>query len=309
MTNNTITGPYVRRGILLGLIFPIAAMIICIFILTPDDYPVTFLGLHHDFPLLWIIDSAPFVLGLVSYIVGVQVSKSNMSFLTRITDINSRLSKKNQQLEDLIGEKEILLKEVHHRVKNNLQIITSLLSLQASFIEEDKTKALFRYSQYRINSMAMIHEMLYKSEDILRIDYGQYAEKLVQGLILSMKGSENNVKFDIDVPKMDLNIDTAIPLGLLINEVVTNSLKYGIKGQAEGTIHLKIKQIEGGQFLMEIGDNGVGFPEDLNFRNSNSLGLMLIHKLAIQLRGNIEKDNSLGGTNYLVNFSEIIQTS
>jgi len=122
MTNNTITGPYVRRGILLGLIFPIAAMIICIFILTPDDYPVTFLGLHHDFPLLWIIDSAPFVLGLVSYIVGVQVSKSNMSFLTRITDINSRLSKKNQQLEDLIGEKEILLKEVHHRVKNNLQI-------------------------------------------------------------------------------------------------------------------------------------------------------------------------------------------
>lgn len=294
---------FVLRGVLIGLFFPLLAIVICFFLLTPEGYPLSISKIHRDFPLLWIIDTAPIVLGLVSYIVGTQVGKSNEGFMKEI-------SENNEQLQHLINEKEVLLKEIHHRVKNNLQVITSLLSLQASFIKDTQAKALFRYSQYRINSMAMIHEMLYQSEEISRIDYGEYTRKLIDGLIISMRGSENKIEVDHDVKDIYLNIDTAIPLGLLINEVITNALKYGIPKEEPGRLHLSIKKVEGFKnYILHIGDNGVGFSEEINFRSSDSLGLMLIHKLSVQLKGNIEKDNQLKGTNYILYFQEIDQTS
>ena len=302
MEHKKIIGSYIRKGVLVGLIFPVLAIIICLTFLVPDDYGFSLIQIHRDFPLLWIIDSAPVVLALISYIVGTQASKSNTKFLSEIKDSNERLQTLN-------AEKEVLLKEIHHRVKNNLQIITSLLSLQASFIDDERSKALFRYSQYRINSMAMIHEMLYSSEDITKIHYADYAEKLIGALIASMKGSDHQITVDVDVPNIDLNIDTSIPLGLLINEIVTNALKYGVVGNERGVIHLHIKKGLDNSYIMDIGDNGAGFPENTNFRNSNSLGLMLIHKLTLQLKGNIEKDNQRKGTNYTVSFQEIDQNS
>ncbi len=203
----------------------------------------------------------------------------------------------------------VLLREIHHRVKNNLQIITSLLSLQSSFIDDEKTKALFRYSQYRINSMALIHEMLYQTKDISKINYHDYLQKLVSGLITTMKGGENGVKLELDVQDIHLNIDTSIPLGLMINEIVTNSLKYGFKDIEEGILTIHIEKLKYPNFILRIGDNGPGFSSKINFRNTNSLGLKLIHKLVIQLRGNIEKDNSRRGTHYIISFQEIEQTS
>ncbi|MFT5778286.1 MAG: two-component sensor histidine kinase [Crocinitomicaceae bacterium] len=308
MTEKNTISRYVFRGVLIGLLFPVLAMIICWFVLTPEGSSYSLMDLHESFPLLWIIDSAPIVLGVISYVVGSHVRNSDQNFNKQIEEINYNLQLKNDQLEELVTEKEVLLKEVHHRVKNNLQIITSLLSLQASFMDSERIKALFRYSQYRINSMAMIHEMLYRSDDISRIDFGEYADKLISGIISSMKGSQHYVTSKIDVP-YQLNIDTAIPLGLLINEIVTNSLKYGIRGDNPGTIILKIKKQQHSDYRMIISDDGVGFSSDINFRDSTTLGLMLIHKLSIQLQGSIEKDNSKKGTEYIINFQEITQIS
>jgi len=237
--------------------------------------------------------------------VGTSVNRLNSKFVEEKQEMNDQLVQNNEQLEKLIGEKEVLLKEIHHRVKNNLQVITSLLSLQSSFIKDSSSKALFRYSQYRINSMAMIHEMLYQSDNISEIDYSKYADKLINNLVVSMKGSENNIDINIDVKDVFINIDTAIPLGLMINEITTNAFKYGIPDQKKGSFHLKMSRIGPINYKMEIGDDGPGFSEDINFRSSSSLGLMLIHKLAIQLNGNIEKNNSKPGTHYILNFTTI----
>ncbi|BDS10082.1 PAS domain-containing protein [Aureispira anguillae] len=207
-------------------------------------------------------------------------------------------------------EKDVLLKEIHHRVKNNLQVITSLLSLQSSYLASNEQRKLFTDSQYRINSMAMVHEMLYQSDNLSKVDYQDYLSELSQFLIRSVKGSSNNIHLILDVPKMSLGIDTAIPLGLLINEVLTNSLKYGVQGNDKGTISIKIRRkindkSEKPSFVLEIGDDGAGYPDTINFRNSNSLGLKLIHNLTRQLEGTLEKDNTRKGTNYIICFNEI----
>ena len=209
------------------------------------------------------------------------------------------------ELKERNAEKEILLKEIHHRVKNNLQVITGLLSLQAAFIEDQKIKNILSYSQYRINSMAMIHEMLYKTENLTSINYYEYLEKLVTDLCRSFRGLESNIEVDINC-EISLNIDTAIPLGLLINEIVTNSLKYAFGDNQKGRIQLSIDPLVYPNFIMKISDDGKGF-DGVKFRNSNSLGLKLIHKLALQLNGNIEKDNSQKGTHYILTFQEITQ--
>ncbi|WP_077400028.1 sensor histidine kinase [Cellulophaga omnivescoria] len=222
---------------------------------------------------------------------------------------NENISNLNQTVENRLSERDTLLKEIHHRVKNNLQVITSLLSLQSSFIKDEETRALFRYSQYRINSMAIIHEMLYRSNDLSRINYGSYMEQLANTMLISMKGNATNIKLDIKATDLYLNLDTSVPLGLMINEIITNSLKYGFKDIQEGVLSIEVKKLVYPNFLLLIGDNGKGFPKSINFRNTKSLGLKLIHKLALQLRGNIEKDNSKKGTNYIITFQEIEQTS
>lgn len=307
MRKKGITGPYVVKGILIGLLFPVCSILICHFVLSDAESKFSLSQLHKDFPLLFVIDSAPVVLGLISFIVGSQVEKSHEEMSVRLTEANEKLTTKNSLLEEMNVEKEVLLKEIHHRVKNNLQIITSLLSLQSSFIEDEKMRALFRYSQYRINSMAMIHEMLYKTDDVSKINYDEYVKMLISNLIVSMKGTDSAVKLEVDVPKIQLNIDTAIPLGLLINEIVTNSLKYGIVDDKAGVLSIEIKNIRHEEYKMTISDDGVGFGDGINFRSSNSLGLMLIHRLSIQLKGNVEKDNTYAGTKYTLNFQEITQ--
>lgn len=208
-------------------------------------------------------------------------------------------------------EKAVLLKEIHHRVKNNLQVITSLLSLQSNVLEDDKQRKIFADSQYRINSMAIVHELLYQSDNLSKLDYQNYLEKLSQYLISSIKGKDNNIQLHIDVANIKLSIDTAIPLGLLINEVLTNSLKYGIKGEQPGCISIRIfKATEETaatkpSFILEIGDDGVGYPSTINYRNSKSLGLKLIHNLTRQLEGTITNDLEKKGTNYIIAFKEV----
>lgn len=256
-----------------------------------------------------IVSSTITFVSILYYLNGkISEEKKSSELLRQAQAAKEEIGEKNDLLEKSLKERDILLKEIHHRVKNNLQVITSLLSLQANYISDEKVKALLRYSQYRIQSMAIIHEMLYRSKDLSKIAYARYIESLVKHLVSSMKGSENNVEIEIDAPDVYFNIDTAIPLGLMINEIITNALKYGLPGNANGKVTIRIQKNKNPHYTLFIGDDGVGFPEQVNFRESTSLGILLMHNLALQLKGSIEKTKEKG-THYIVTFQEIIQTS
>ncbi|BDS09776.1 sensor histidine kinase [Aureispira anguillae] len=228
-----------------------------------------------------------------------------IGYASHSKDISGR-KETAKKLKKIIEERETLLKEIHHRVKNNLQVVTSLLSLQANIIDDKKIKQIFEQSQYRINAMATIHKTLYQSEDFLTIGYGQYMKALAHYLILSIKGDDKNVALSIDAIDVKLNIDTAIPLGLLINEIITNSLKYGLKGDTKGEIYIKLKLLEYPNYLLHIGDNGVGFSNTINSKTTKSLGLKLICNLVRQLKGKITKKSTQKGTHYVIAFQEIV---
>jgi two-component sensor histidine kinase len=219
------------------------------------------------------------------------------------------LYKTKLELDERIKEKETLLREVHHRVKNNLQTVSSLLSLQSRSIENEQVRDLIKSSQNRVISMAMVHEMLYMRDDLSKIQYKSYVQELCEYLVKSLKGLDHNVKMTIDIPDVQLGIDTAIPLGLLINEAVTNSLKYGIPDKDPGEIFIALTSDKKKSYTLLIGDDGIGFPETINFHTSKSLGLKLINNLARQLGGTIAKDLTKKGTNYIVRFREAGQNT
>jgi len=156
--------------------------------------------------------------------------------------------------------------------------------------------------------MAMVHEMLYMRKDIARIEYKPYVTELTAFLMKSIKGADSAVQFRLDIPDIKLGIDTAIPLGLLINETITNALKYGFNENEKGEIYLKIEKIAEENYLLYIGDNGKGFSENITYKTTASLGLKLIHNLTRQLRGTITRDLSKKGTNYVIKFTEISQS-
>ncbi|ALM07554.1 histidine kinase [Sediminicola sp. YIK13] len=272
-------------------------IIILIYVLSSSNYAIT----ENVVPLANRSLFALFCVLFSVYMIGGVFGK----FLLKA---HHRLYKSKREIEDRISEKETLLREVHHRVKNNLQTVSSLLSLQSRSIEDKKIKSLIKSSQNRVISMAMVHEMLYMRDDYLsKIEYKNYVNELSQYLVRSVKGNKNNVKLNIDIADIKLGIDTAIPLGLLINEAITNALKYGIKDDMEGIIHIELKQENEKEFVLNIGDNGEGFSDSITPQTSKSLGLKLIHNLARQLKGSITKDLSLKGTNYIIRFQEVTQ--
>ncbi|MEM9000495.1 MAG: sensor histidine kinase [Bacteroidota bacterium] len=219
-----------------------------------------------------------------------------------------KLYKSRHEIEERIQEKETLLKEVHHRVKNNLQTVSSLLSLQSRSIEDKKISSIIKSSQNRVVSMAMVHEMLYKRDDYLsKIELKPYVEELCEYLIRSVKGNLDNISLHLDIEDHKLSIDTVIPLGLIINETVTNALKYGITDEKKGELSIGLKKLDGNQYEMYLGDNGIGFPKEVGPKTSQSLGLKLIYNLARQLRGSIERDMERKGTYYHLRFEEIIE--
>jgi two-component sensor histidine kinase len=228
--------------------------------------------------------------------------------ISRLYYKNKRISLLNTSINTRLEERNTLLKEIHHRVKNNLQVVTSLLNLQSRYINDPDVKSMLRYSQYRIQSMALLHETLYKSEDLSKINYSNYLNQLVGGLIVSMKGSNNQIELKLDIDDVFFNIDTSIPLGLVINEIVTNSLKYAFEDD-KGIISIELKKLKNDNYLLKIGDNGKGIPKSISFRTTSTLGLKLVHKLVLQLQGNIEKDNTKPGTNYIIMFEEIQELS
>lgn len=214
----------------------------------------------------------------------------------------------NSGLESKLREKETLLKEVHHRVKNNLQTVSSLLSLQSRAVADPKIESIIKSSQHRVVSMSMVHEMLYKRDDYTsKIELKPYVADLCEYLIRSVKGNENNIATNLDIGDYRLSIDTVIPLGLIINETITNALKYGIPDASGGEIKIHLSKTGTNSYEMYLGDNGIGFPDDVTPKNTKSLGLKLIHNLARQLRGTIVRDNEAKGTYYQINFEEVVE--
>lgn len=224
-------------------------------------------------------------------------------FLTT-KDMTEKIVNDNIMLQTSNREKEVLLKEVHHRVKNNLQIVTSLLNLQSYTINDSTTKDIFNVSLNRIKSMASVHEMLYKSSDFSKIEYQIYLNTLISGLVNSIKGEGEMIKVDIKAHQLNLNIDTSIPLGLLITELVTNSLKHGIKKDGHGEIYVHLSRQDDDSLLLKIGDDGIGLPEDFDLDNSETLGLQLVQSLIEQLSGSCKKDKTKRGTHIIIEFLE-----
>jgi two-component sensor histidine kinase len=225
------------------------------------------------------------------------VLKEQNSELERLVDQRTQEINQNMiRIEIQNNEKEILLKEIHHRVKNNLQIITSLLSLQNQNIEEVVLKQIFTSSQMRIKSMAIIHELLYQSNNFSKIDYQDYLQHLSQSLLDSYGQPNQDISLHIDAHAIQFNLETAIPLGLIINEAVTNSLKHGFKDRAEGILKISVELMEKELYKMTIEDNGIGIPKDFNLEKSKSLGTNLMNKLVRQLEGNVTVESGYSGT-------------
>lgn len=216
-------------------------------------------------------------------------------------DISERVHAE-KLLRATLAEKETLLKEIHHRVKNNMQIIASLLSLQAATVDNPVIQAQFEDSQNRIRSMALVHERLYRSQDLGSIDLSLYMQDLVGHLIQSSFGQGKSVNIVVEVGNLQLNIDQAVPCGLIVNELVSNALKYAFPDGRGGEVRIEVQCSVEGQYRLVVSDNGVGMPEGMDFRKTASLGLKLVNSLARQLGGTVEM-NGMSGTVFVIQFS------
>ena len=197
------------------------------------------------------------------------------------------------QLRSSLDEKEILLKEIHHRVKNNLQVISSLLNLQSNYVRDANDMEIFRESQNRIRSMALIHEKLYQSGNVSFVDFPQYARSLANTLFRSYRSTENNVRLEVDFGDVSLGIDAAVPCGLIINELLSNALKHAFPDGRGGKVLLGLRA-QGGMTRLTVKDDGVGVPQEVDVSRPDSLGLQLVNTLVSQIGGVLEVDRSHG---------------
>ncbi|MGE3499296.1 MAG: histidine kinase dimerization/phosphoacceptor domain -containing protein [Candidatus Binatia bacterium] len=207
-----------------------------------------------------------------------------------------------EQIKASLAEKEVLLREIHHRVKNNLQVISSLLKLQSSHVEDRAALELFNDSRHRIQSMALVHEKLYQSRNLSRVDFGDYVQNLTALLFRSYGARVASIELEIIVGHLFLSIDTAVPLGLIINELVSNCIKYAFPGGRRGRVRLELKPCaDEGRAEVLVADDGVGFPADIDFRETETLGMQLVRALTHQIGGSVELRCD-GGTEFSIRF-------
>jgi PAS domain S-box-containing protein len=209
-------------------------------------------------------------------------------------DITER-KKAEERINASLNEKEVLLQEIHHRVKNNLQVMSSLLKLQSGYIKDERYAEMLKESQNRVKTMALIHEKLYQSEDLARIDLGGYIKSLVRGLFSAYGAEAGRIALRTEVEDISLGVDYAMPCGLVINELVSNSLKHAFPDGKKGEIKIAMRPIGRNEVELVVSDNGIGIPASLDFRNAESLGLRLVSMLAEdQLGGQVELDRTCG---------------
>jgi PAS domain S-box-containing protein len=217
-------------------------------------------------------------------------------------DITAR-KQAEEQIRASLAEKEVLLREIHHRVKNNLQVISSLVSLQADGSTDEAVREVFRDMIYRVRSMALVHEKLYQSADIARIDFAEYARSLLNYLWRAHGSAAATVRLTFNLQPLSLSVDTALPCGLILNELASNALKHAFRGRDEGEVTVSLQGNTDGLVSISLSDNGVGLPEGLDWRQARSLGLRLVQMLAGQLNATVEV-NRLDGTEFRITFKQ-----
>jgi len=228
----------------------------------------------------------------------------NPYVVTSIRDITQK-KEIDAQMRAALAEKEVLLREIHHRVKNNLNVISSLLDLQLENISDPTLINAFRESQNRVISMALIHEKLYQSQDLSRIDFEEYVKDLIPTLFHSYGVDQTKVEVSMDIPHVDLGIDVAIPCSLIVNELVSNALKYAFKSVTKGEIGIGVHSnttADPTEYELVVEDNGIGLPKGFDIDRAKSLGLRLVKTLTRQLGGRV-RFTSDHGTKFSIRFS------
>jgi PAS domain S-box-containing protein len=218
----------------------------------------------------------------------------------------TEIKRSREQVDNSLKEKVVLLKEIHHRVKNNLQVISSLFNLQSAFIQDESAKAIFMESQNRVKSMALIHEKLYLSKNLSFINFSEYLRDLITNIFNSYRLKLNSIGMELNIDELETNVDIAVYLGLIVNELVSNSFKHAFpngKGydNSTGVLAVCLNRTGENKYTIIVRDNGCGFPENLDFHNTNSLGMQLVHALVDQIRGTIEIKRGIG-TEFILTF-------
>jgi len=223
------------------------------------------------------------------------------TLVTLSRDITERV-KAEEHLKTSLKEKEVLLREIHHRVKNNMQVIISLLKLQSGNVKDKQVLNTLMNSQMRIEAMASVHETLYSTESLAAIDFKTYASKLAGTIFQTYGTSSSRVELKIEAEDIVFEIEKATPVGLIINELVSNALKHAFPDNRSGEITIRLNKIKEDEIELVVGDNGIGLPEAFDFRNSDTLGFKLVKIIAeTQLDGNIELDRK-GGSHFNIRF-------
>jgi len=222
-------------------------------------------------------------------------TEAGIMVLASIIDITER-QRAQQRLEDALREKTVLLNEVHHRVKNNLQVITSLLNLQADYAADPRLRAILAESCNRVKAMALTHQLLYERKDFSRLQLGDYLERLVQSIRASYRSSGNRIALRLALPEeeVQLDLERAVPCGLLLNELVTNAYKHAFPGERCGEIVIELCKKATDCICISISDNGVGLPPDADLAQGSSLGLQLVQLFVEQLHGTAEITRGTG---------------
>jgi two-component sensor histidine kinase len=249
---------------------------------TPDD--LTPIGITQSQITLWGSIGLLLVLLVIGWIISLRSSVKN----------------KTEDLQESLNDKEILLKEIHHRIKNNLAIMSGLFELQLEGVENEETKKVLRDSQSRLKSMALVHDKLYRTSTLTDIEMYQYITDLVRSLRNTFAGTHQEINPTFDLDDISLDIDQAIPCGLLINEIVVNAFKHAFNNKKTGVIRISLKH-QGGTIKLVIADNGEGIPDDIDLGNRSSLGMMLIDTFKKQLEATMDVSNT-NGTQYSITF-------
>jgi PAS domain S-box-containing protein len=250
-------------------------------------------------------DNAPFYAQLESMAVRGE-DKNPAKLRTAITDITDR-KLADEQLQASLKEKEVLLQEIHHRVKNNMQVMISLINLQCETIEDKYICDVFNKTVDRINSMALVHNQLYKSKDFAKVDINKYLISIVENLFVSLGVDTAKISLKIGKNNIALSLDSAISCGLIINELITNSIKHAFPDGRQGQISVEFRFIENNDIEMMLADDGVGMPVNMDCRDNNTLGLQVVIGLAEhQLGGSLNIDRT-NGTKFIIRFQDTPQ--
>jgi len=238
----------------------------------------------------------------------IKVRERTMDLMEINKDLEREITEHKRAKEHItesLREKEILLRELYHRTKNNMQVISNLIDLQAISVNDKKIIEMFKETQSRIKSMALVHEQLYQSKDLSNVNLKDYIRDLANALLTNYQLRRDSIVLKLDIDSIAVSIDAAIPSGLIVNELMSNSLKYAFPDDRQGEIRIILHKTEKGEIELYFSDNGIGFPKDFDFNNPKSLGLKLVKNLTEkQLKGSVELRTNQR-TEFLIKFKEL----